>query len=267
MWSDTVQRSPENGRALIQLAWVMIRDEDLTSAAEYVNRAEKVTSPDAPTELLLAQALDRLGRDDAAEKHFTNAIARWPRYSAPMSRYAAWLFSHQRTAEAADWSRKAIQLNFLDNNARHTLMDVHSAVYEWPEVRRLATEAKTVDPEDGLADTALVTSQDAIDRVRRAEHVIPGEASTNDYLSLSVTYYRAKRFEDAIRASRQALQLQPDLAEAYANMAAAHRALGQNDDAANALREVIRLRPDFAFARTNLQILEDEKAGRIPAKK
>ena len=266
LWLDNVKRSPENQRALIQYAWVMIRENDFTSATPFLERAEKAPTQDAPSELLLAAGLDRMGLDTRAEGHFTRAISLWPRYSTALSSYGKWLFAHQRTTEAADWSQKALQLNNLDNDARHTLMDVHSAVYEWPEVRRLATDALRVDPDDAMGRAALATSQDALGRIGRAEHTQAGEVSSNDYLSLSVAYYRAKRFDDAIRASREALKLSPDLAEAYANIAAASHAVGRDDEAATALREVVRLRPDFTFARANLQLLEEQKR-KSPAKK
>lgn len=259
LWSDTVRRSPHNQRALIQYAWELIRHDDVTVAREFVERADKAPPQDARSEVLVAEALDRMGLDAQAEVHYKRATTTWPRYAAAMSSFGNWLMVHQRTAEAADWSQRALRLNYFDNQARRNLMDVHSAGFEWQDVTRLAKEALAIEPDDARARLALVTSQDALDRVGRAEHTLAGTANFNDYLTLSVAYYRAKRYDDCIIATKEALKLQPALAEAESNMAACYHALGRDDEAITALRDVVRLRPDFDMAWTNLRILERDK--------
>ena len=86
-----------------------------------------------------------------------------------------------------------------------------------------------------------------------------GDASFNDYLTLSVAYFRARRYEDCIAAAQNALKLNKDLAEAHSNISACQHALGRDDEAIASLREVVRLRPDMSVAWSNLSILEEDR--------
>jgi Flp pilus assembly protein TadD len=256
---DSVQRSPNNQRALIQYAQELISRDDLLDAREIVARAHTAAPQDARSEVSVAETLDRIGRDSDAETHYKRATMMWPRFAGAISSFGSWLIVHQRLPEAADWSQRAIRLNVFDNQARHNLMDIHSAAFEWTDVSRVAKAALAVDPDDERAKLALTTSQDVLDRVGRAERRVSGQATFNDYLTLSVAYYRAKRYQDCVGAAKEALKQQGQMAEAYANMSACYHSLGQDDEALTALREVVRLRPDMAFAWSNLQILEAKK--------
>lgn len=259
LWFDTVSRSPDNQRALINYAREMIRDEDLTTAAEYARRADISAPQDAQSEVLVADVLDRLGLDSRAEFHYSRAVSLWPKYASAMSAYGTWLLARQRYAEATDWSVKALRLNQRDNNARVNLIDAHSAAFEWDAVHRLALEALDIDPDSQRAQLAIITSEDALNRTLRAEHRAEGAATFNDYLTLSVAYFRAKRYEDCIAAAQNALKLKVDLAEAHSNVSACQHALGRDDEAIAELREVVRLRPDMVVAWSNLAILEEDR--------
>ncbi len=259
LWFDTVSRSPGNQRALINYALEMVRDEDLTTAAEYAQRADTAVPQDAQSEVLVAEVLDRLGLDSRAEFHYSRAVSLWPKYASAMSSYGKWLLARQRYAEATDWSVKALRLNKRDNLARVNLIDAHSAAFEWDAVHRLALEALAIDPDNQRAKLAVITSEDALNRVRRAEHSVGGDASFNDYLTLSVAYFRARRYEDCIAAAQNALKLNKDLAEAHSNISACQHALGRDDEAIASLREVVRLRPDMSVAWSNLSILEEDR--------
>ena len=250
---------PGNQRALVNYAWEMIRYEDMAAAVEIARRADKAVPQDAPSEVSVAEALDRLGAEERSEFHYSRAITLWPNYAAAMSTYGKWLLARQRYAESTDWSVKALRLNFRDNLARANLMEMHSAAFEWDAVYRLALEALQVDPDNTQAKLAVVVSEDALNRVGRAEHRVDGDATFNDYLTLSVAYFRARKYEACITAARQAISLKQDLAEAHSNISACQHALGRDDEAIEELREVIRLRPDMAVAYSNLAFLEQDR--------
>ena len=56
------------------------------------------------------------------------------------------------------------------------------------------------------------------------------------------------------------MTLNPNYAEAYNNVAAAHAALARWDDAIQAARQAISLKPDFQLAKNNLAWATTEKA-------
>lgn len=71
-------------------------------------------------------------------------------------------------------------------------------------------------------------------------------------LNESLTHYQNRRFEACIVAARRALALNPGLAEAHNNIAAAHAELAQWQAAVDAAQEALRIKPDFQLAKNNL---------------
>jgi tetratricopeptide (TPR) repeat protein len=70
--------------------------------------------------------------------------------------------------------------------------------------------------------------------------------------SLGVTLWQSGDFPAAAEHLRQAIQIKPDYAEAYYTLGTVLKQMNQLPDAANSLREAIRLDPDFAGAHTTL---------------
>ena len=81
----------------------------------------------------------------------------------------------------------------------------------------------------------------------------PATQTPEYYLDLSLQHYREGRYAESIAASRAALKLRPDYAEAWNNIGAAYNKLGRYEEAAVACEEALRLKPDFQLARNNLQ--------------
>ena len=59
---------------------------------------------------------------------------------------------------------------------------------------------------------------------------------------------------DCIRAAREALRIDPNLGEAYANIATAYDTMGKVDEAIAALREEVRINPNLRLATRNLSV-------------
>jgi len=72
------------------------------------------------------------------------------------------------------------------------------------------------------------------------------------YYSLGVTLWQSGDFPGATEQLRQAIQVQPDYAEAYYTLGTILKQTNQLPEAADALRQAIRLDPDFAGAHTTL---------------
>jgi tetratricopeptide (TPR) repeat protein len=86
-----------------------------------------------------------------------------------------------------------------------------------------------------------------------------GARTADDYINMSLMYYRARKFDDSIKASQEALKLQPNYAAAYNNIAAAYAELHDWDHAIAAANEALRIQPDFQLARNNLAWAESQK--------
>lgn len=263
---DVAAKSPGSGAALVELALALKANGQapegyakLLKGAELIAAAAKQRK-DAPDEIRLARAFDIGNRDAEAEQHFRQAIGADAEYSSAWSAYSQWLIVHQRRKEAFDAADRALRLSPWNIEARHTLLQYYSADSDWPNLKKVASEILKFDPTDTDAQSAMNIVQASAEAVAKAEEKARKEPSVDDFLALSVRYYQARRFEDCIRACRQAIELRQDLAEAYSNMAAAQHALGRDDDAIEALRNAVRVRPDLAVARRNLEFLLGRKA-------
>jgi tetratricopeptide (TPR) repeat protein len=255
LWRDVTEKSPENGHAFIEYAAAISASGDDAEGLRNLQKAVLLSADDGLLQLRLAQGFDLLNKDIDTEFHFRRSLWLAPRYSAAYASFGQWLFAHRRLPEAFAMSTKALELNAADLTARHTMMDLYSASSNWNAVAKLAKETLTIDPADPEGKRSLLVASASLDRLRQAEEDVKNSPTVDDYLKLSVLYFHNQRYEDSLKASREALRLRPRLAEGYANMATALHTLGRNDEAIAALREVIRLRPDMTFAKNDLQIL------------
>ena len=119
----------------------------------------------------------------------------------------------------------------------------HSRAQEARAVLRSALELSPTD----LTARELLAQADA-QAVNQ-----PATQTPEYYLDLSLQHYREGRYAESIAASRAALKLRPDYAEAWNNIGAAYNKLGRYEEAAAACEEALRLKPDFQLARNNLQ--------------
>ncbi len=96
-------------------------------------------------------------------------------------------------------------------------------------------------------------AQTGLDQIAKAETAAKTEPTVDNYLALSVEYCQARRYDDCIKAAHEALHINPDQAEAYANLASAYHSLGNVDETIAALQEEIRLNPNLPSAKSNLE--------------
>jgi tetratricopeptide (TPR) repeat protein len=252
LWTDVLAREPDNGRALMNYGLILISENEKALGNEYLQRSMALLPRDARIELQLAQVAAGNGQDRDAEDHFRRAIQFDPEYSAAYSNYSQWLLNRQRSDEAFRNATRAAKLNSNDLVARHTLIDIYAERSDWASLLRISNEALRVDPGDSDGLRGVRVAQTGVEEVRRVEKAVSTKPSVDGYLSLSVVYFRNRRYEDSVAAARKALSLRPDLAEAYFNMASVYHVMGREDDAIAALQEALRLQPNLQMAKDNL---------------
>jgi tetratricopeptide (TPR) repeat protein len=151
-------------------------------------------------------------------------------------------------------ARKALGLDPYDLVAHRTVMDVIAQQHQWIDLKRAATETLRLYPNDADGMRALLVAQTGIDQVTPAEKAAVQAPSVDHYLFLSVQYYESQRYEDCIRAAREALKIDPNLGEAYANIATAYHTMGRTDEAIAALQQEVRINPNLRSATRNLNV-------------
>jgi len=268
-WEDVVEVSPGSGRAFAEYG-VVLRAFDqpdrgyasLKHAAALIAAAPVMDSAD---ELLLARAFDLFGKDKETLDHYQRALKADPNYAQAWSRYSHWLLLHDRAQEAYAAAARALKISPWDTEAQHVLLEYYSRGFDWPGLRKQAETLLSFDPTDEDGRRSLEVAEAGFTAVRNAEEKAKSEPSVDDFLALSVQYYRIRRFDDSIAACKQAVKINPNLAEPWTNIAASYYALGKNNDAIAALREAVRLRPDLAIAKSNLDFLLSQQAQNQPA--
>jgi tetratricopeptide (TPR) repeat protein len=260
LWQDVVQKSPRNGRGWMNYGLSQLSKGDIPAAYEYFRRASLLTANYPVLEINLGIASGALHRDSEAEEHFRRAILLAPQDSQPYFYYGRWLQERSRIGEAILNLSKSAALNTADLDSRYLLMLVHSQQFKWSEVARVAGEILRMVPADPQALRYSALARDVPVRVTAAERQAGLQPTPENYLTLSLQYYQAGRYDDCVRAATEALRLRPDYAEAYNNIAAGRQAMHQWDESIAAAQEAIRLKPDFSLARNNLAYAMSQKA-------
>jgi tetratricopeptide (TPR) repeat protein len=109
----------------------------------------------------------------------------------------------------------------------------------------------------GLSNARQGQMTRAIKAYRQALELEPEMAET--YNELGQVYLRCNQPNDAMEACQAAVKINPQFAEAYITLASAHLARFAPDEAIEALRVSIRLKPNIAEAFNNLGFAFEQK--------
>ena len=255
LWRDVTEKSPANGRGLMNYGLTQMSQGRFVEAKQYFDRALVYNPNYASLEINLGIVNDRLSGPAVAEPHFVRAMQLQPNDPASYTFYARWLVQRGRTNEAILLLQRAISLSPANVSARYQLLDAYAKAGQTAALKALAAETLALVPGDPQVNRYLNAPGDALAAPpadRRAE-------TADTFLDASLRLYQAGDFRGSIDAARQALVLRPDLPEAHNNIAAGFASLGQWDEAIAAAREALRLKPDFPLARNNLAWAEAEK--------
>ncbi len=259
LWSAVIAKHPNDGRALMHygLIYMDAGASDVFGARYEIGfddlmRASALLPRDPELETQLGIACEQIGRDADAEKHFKRAISLNPSYAAAYSAYGEWLLNHLRIDEAFAASTKAAQLDSVDVTGRRTLAEIYIERNDWASAVKNATEALRIDPDDVGAQRSLHVAEAGIAANENTVKLAEAEPTADHSLALSVLYYQERKYQECIHAAQEALRIQPDLPEAYVNIAAAWHAMGKEEETIAALKAALKLRPDFETAKHNL---------------
>jgi len=251
LWRDVVAKSPRNGRGLMNYGLIFMQRGDYASALSYFNRALAYTPNYWAVETNLGIANGAIGRAGDAEMHFVRALTLGPEVADAHFFYARWLDSVGRADEAAGRLEKAVQLNPRSLEWRHVLIALYTKLGNSDGRARIAKEALQLAPGDEIAKQAL--TQSAGRTVQPAVAAVAASADgAEELLKASNEFYRAGQYEESIAAAKQALELRPEYAEAYNNIAAANNALHRWNEGIWAAMQAVRIKPDYQLARYNL---------------
>jgi tetratricopeptide (TPR) repeat protein len=220
LWLDVTQKSPKNGRGLMNYGVTQMEKGDYQTAIEYYNRAAKFTPAYFTLEINHGIASGAINDTVEAERHFRRALDLRPDSADSHFFYGRWLRQVNRVPEAVARLERAVAINPEHISARSLLTQISQ------------------EPGAG---------------------VVGPPRTPEEFLNLSLAHHRAGRYLEAIATAEEALKRRPDYAEAYNNIAAAFEDLHEWDLAIEAAHKALAIRPDFELARNNLAWAQSQK--------
>jgi tetratricopeptide (TPR) repeat protein len=133
-------------------------------------------------------------------------------------------------------------------------MEIMARGHEWSRLKKFSEETLRLLPEDPDGQRSVLVAQTGLDNLNRAVKVAQVEPTVDHFLNLSVLLYEAGKYEECIGAAREALKLNPNLGEAWGNIASAYHTMGKLDETIEALQQEVRLNPNLPSAKSNLEI-------------
>ena len=208
---------------------------------------------------LLIDAYNQTGDSEAARQAAIAALAVVPndpmalqQLAHPAAQDASyWInlslaqYQQKQYRASIDSARRALDLNPNLATAYNNIGAGYAGLLQWKEAVQNEREALRIDP-------TLQIAQNNLKLYSQLAAGAPAAKSAAEYLNDSLVLNQAGKYRESIAAARHALQLDPHMAEAWNNIAAADESLHRWDDAIAAAEKAIALKPDFQLAKNNL---------------
>ncbi|HSY77723.1 MAG TPA: tetratricopeptide repeat protein, partial [Bacteroidia bacterium] len=158
-------------------------------------------------------------------------------------------------------SEKAISLDVNNYTAYNNMGSAYNMLGDWKNAADALDKALKLKPDFELAKNNYVLSLKEIAVTDSMNRVVQNNPTPENYINLSLLYYRQNLFLKSIDACKQALRLNPSYTLAYNNMCAAYNKLKMWDEAIDAGTNAMRLEPNNQLVKNNLAEARKGKEG------
>jgi tetratricopeptide (TPR) repeat protein len=148
--------------------------------------------------------------------------------------------------QAIDSAQRALSINPKSALAWNNIGAAQAAMHQWQPAIASERKALEIDPRLQIAQNNLQLY------IKQSSAPSQGPKTAADMLDDSLNLSRQGKLEESITAARAALRLDPNMAEAWNNIAAGYEGLHRWDEAIAAAEKAIALKPDFQLAKNNL---------------
>jgi len=254
LWLDVTEKSPMNGRGLMNYGLTLMAKADYAGAEDYFTRGLKLLPmyPYLYSNMGVLKAAEK--KDAEADSYFKTSITYGQGIPVMYYFYARFLHQHGRDAEALPYVKQAIQLSPADVSSRYLAMEIYQATDDFADMVAMAKETLNYVPGDKYAEAMLLAALNSKSKIEQAIETTKQNPTPENYLNLSLTYFDKKDFAGCIEACKEAIKLNPKYAAAYNNMGSAYNNMGEWALAAEALKQAIALQPDFVLAQNNYKV-------------
>lgn len=254
LWADVAEKSPKNGRGLMNYGLALMAKGDYAGAEFCYTQALKYSPNYSYLHINMGVLKDAVGQKAEAEKYFKYAVECGAGSPNTYFYYGRFLYRNNRKEEAVNNLYNGERLAPSDINIRYLLMDGLYDLGRFEELKLVAQKTVALFPDDkrGQAYVAATQNTNGKSKLQMLEEAATNSTNPDDFINLSLYYYNAGNFEKCIEASKKALALKPDYAAAYNNICSAYNAMGKFKEGAEACESALKIQPDFQLAKNNL---------------
>ncbi|MBX2902268.1 MAG: tetratricopeptide repeat protein [Chitinophagales bacterium] len=252
LWKDVTEKSPLNGRGLMNYGLALMARGDYAGAEQYFKRGLELWPYYSYLYINMAIAKESTGKIDEAGYYYQKGLEYGKSYPNNYYYYGKYLYRKGSKEEAIGYLQQCLKMSSAQVDARYLLMDALYETKRLEELKSICTETLKILPSDKKATDYLAMAETGKSRAEVLETSLQEKPTAEGYLNLSLSYYQAEKYDLCITAAEKALALKPDYAEAWNNICSAHNALGNFKAGAAACEEALKLKPDYALAKNNL---------------
>lgn len=225
LWHDVTIKSPKNSRGLMNYGLALMREGNYKEAEVYFKKTLKMSPYWSYIHINMGILEAAMGKDKQAVIYFNNALKYGASDPEPYYYYARYLFQHRDYDGALVLIKKGLAIS--------------------PEHVGLKKFYKEVNK------YAAINAQS---NVAYWQKIVKNNPSHDNYINLSLAYYKQGDFNKCIEACNQALKQKPNSSIAYNNIGSAYNKLKEWDKAIIALKKAIQIDSSNNYAKNNLKI-------------
>jgi tetratricopeptide (TPR) repeat protein len=234
IWKKEIVLNPRNMSAHVNLGAVYQQLERLDEAYAQYQVADRLAPNNPVVKLNLGSLLQAKGNWQQAAMMYDSVLQQNPGNVQALLYKADVMKSQGHPQEAEQLLQRALQNSADKKQILDQLIAIHKAQGNAEKIK---------------ADWALYTS------------TFPTDAAVQYQAGLAL--HEQRDYEGAIQYYQNAIQLDPALAEAYANMGTAYHAVNQDDVAISHLKKAIALKPDMAEVKTLIADIQQKEGSKL----
>ena len=231
LWYDVTQKSPKNGRGLMNYGLQIMGEGKYEQALDYYKRALEFMPYYNYLYTNIAIVYNAMDSLEKAEWYYKKSISLNPTSHNGYYYYGIFLREKKRYAEAIEQFKKVVELSPQFIYARYALMELYMNENKWDKFTNLVGQTKQMFPDDVTVNyyEKIITEKEnhALDLEKEA-------LETSDIAKLtelSLIYYHQSNFQKCIEICKKIIEKDPDNITAFNNLIAALNNLGNYSEA------------------------------------
>jgi len=235
-----IYQEEENNEAFVSCAkeTLVILPGDTTAKAYLRNTAGKKTK--------LQQAIELAEKDPSPANYLSLSLL---------------YYQQKQYKKCIEYSQQALNLDPDYYLAYNNIGSSYNMTGEWENAREALTKALKLKPNFELAKSNYNVSVRQMVYTDSMIAVLKKAPTADNYLNLSLMYYKQNLFIKSIGACKEALKINPSFALAYNNICAAYNSMGMWSEAINAGEQAMRFDPNNQLIKNNLAEARKGRAG------